>query len=631
MALEGRAMPLWEIPLPVGAKNVRLELPDGTRVPIRPAFYRPGLEGDVPVLALLAGDSFVGDTLEGHWRTFRHDNPEAYAWVEEGLLKLRLVASEEGTADFLNLYSLGLLPLGAELEFSFKAEDIPSSGEHYVSIFVASEVKTYPSDGLQMRFILSANGVKAMVSKRKAGAWETLWSSPFYQPPYTANCRMRLGPEVAVELDGQAVWSGESWLSPLSWPLLWNVSRSTEPVVVSYEHLSVSLPPLRVLYELAPEDVGKSEVRIFDTIGEEDEGAWQRVLGPGHAFRGDCVLENGLLRMRLRLGEATTSVATFYHPEGEGWMENFCLKGEDWRPTVASVEKIERVTPEEVSLLVRLEQASGDRESLNRLILRLGRPLEWEALSGNPRTIFRQLDQQFGATIEVFRNDAVDPDYDAELDTDNWALLADSSRSKVALLASRQKIRLLKAHTPQIYLGETLLVACRPLDWPFLTEAELAALSAGAEVDTGLVDDSGDSVLLSSQGDWVALYLTGGSELPPGRYKLFLRAKQEGDAEGDLGLSARNLTDGRDLAVPPGQVAATPGQEFSYLVLPFEVREADEGDTLELKAEKLTAAANSIWVDYFAIIPVADGWRRPQDIAHNAMRPVELAFTIVPR
>ncbi|RLI39662.1 hypothetical protein DRO60_00610 [Candidatus Bathyarchaeota archaeon] len=55
------------------------------------------------------------------------------------------------------------------------------------------------------------------------------------------------------------------------------------------------------------------------------------------------------------------------------------------------------------------------------------------------------------------------------------------------------------------------------------------------------------------------------------------------------------------------------------------------GDTLELRAEKLTAAANSIWVDYFAIVPVADGWRRPQDMAHNAMRPVELAFTIAPR
>ena len=63
----------------------------------------------------------------------------------------------------------------------------------------------------------------------------------------------------------------------------------------------------------------------------------------------------------------------------------------------------------------------------------------------------------------------------------------------------------------------------------------------------------------------------------------------------------------------------------------FVVHNRGEWASIKEAVEKLTAAANSIWVDYFAIVPVTDGWRRPQDMAHNAMRPVELAFTIVPR
>ena len=185
-------MPLWEIPLPVGAKNIRLELPDGTRAPIRPAFYRPSPRGDVPVLALLAGDNFVGDTLEGHWRVFKQDSPHSYAWVEDGQLKLRLASREEGVGDFLDLYSLGLVPLGAELDFSFTAEELASSHHHDISIFLADEVKTYPEQGLQVRFIVSSEGIRALVSKRVEGAWEDVWSSPLYQPPYTASCRVEL-------------------------------------------------------------------------------------------------------------------------------------------------------------------------------------------------------------------------------------------------------------------------------------------------------------------------------------------------------------------------------------------------------------------------------------------------------
>jgi len=147
-------------------------------------------------------------------------------------------------------------------------------------------------------------------------------------------------------------------------------------------------------------------------------------------------------------------------------------------------------------------------------------------------------------------------------------------------------------------------------------------LGGGAMVDTTQTDDSGDSVLLDAQGEYTQYGFTGGTDLPTGRYIVFVRAKDTNQVANDLKLWFKNSTDDRWISQENAAVLKTLTASFAYCGVIIDITSNDVGDSIILKVEKNTTAVNSIYVDYFLIIPLTNGESWPQDLAYNAMRSV---------
>ncbi|RLI06743.1 hypothetical protein DRO32_05150, partial [Candidatus Bathyarchaeota archaeon] len=408
------------------------------------------------------------------------------------------------------------------------------------------------------------------------------------------------------------------------------------------DYVRVELPTgLKILYDIGPEDVGKGAVKVYDTLGLEDEGEWQQVLSREHVFKGDCVVENGLVRVRFDLdGSEETYRTRLYYWDGSGWRfgEDIALPRNDGYHFF----KLRSVRPEEV--VVQTDRACWHaldivveyvvKQGLPYVILRkLGGKLTGIYTAREPR----RFDFSSGGGL----NDCLlTPGKPLPPGDDNFLITLDDGdgfihfkgRSRRRNHYSRNMT--LGGHAFAVEEGELLAIGFVSSGLSTFREAEDATLGPGACVDTGLGDDSYDSVLLSSQGDYVSWVLKGLDELPVGRYRLAVRVKQSADPSvtpNDLRASVRNITDGRDLTIPPGPVELSPGNSFSFCYLDFEVDEEDGGDQIEIRVEKATEQENSIWVDYFLIIPLANGRGWPLDLAHNAMREAILTFTLVER
>lgn len=118
--------------------------------------------------------------------------------------------------------------------------------------------------------------------------------------------------------------------------------------------------------------------------------------------------------------------------------------------------------------------------------------------------------------------------------------------------------------------------------------------------------------------------IVGGETLPKGRYLLLARAKDTEQIADDFRMNVRNNTDGvyvhesNDFEGTWKTLTAS----FAYYQLVFDIADSDLGDNLYLRCYKRTASENTIFVDYFLIVPIGNGESLPQDLAHNAMRKI---------
>ena len=110
--------------------------------------------------------------------------------------------------------------------------------------------------------------------------------------------------------------------------------------------------------------------------------------------------------------------------------------------------------------------------------------------------------------------------------------------------------------------------------------------------------------------------------LPEGRYLAIIRAKDTNQVENDLYVDIYNKTDGEKRSERNQAFTLTLTSEFAYYTEVFDITadDAADNDTIEIYLAKNKTDANSIYVDYFLIIPIGNGESWPQDLAHNAMR-----------
>jgi hypothetical protein len=160
------------------------------------------------------------------------------------------------------------------------------------------------------------------------------------------------------------------------------------------------------------------------------------------------------------------------------------------------------------------------------------------------------------------------------------------------------------------------------LEQHLYTEAEDGTLISTASIDATQTDDVGDSVLCDNQGEGVRIDLTAGTQLPVGRYKVLIRVKASSAVANDLGMAVQNITDTENRNADMKTIVKTPSTSFAYYEMVFDVFVGDGGDndTIRVFIRKEQATANSIWVDYFLIVPLFDGNEWPGDVAHELFR-----------
>jgi len=133
----------------------------------------------------------------------------------------------------------------------------------------------------------------------------------------------------------------------------------------------------------------------------------------------------------------------------------------------------------------------------------------------------------------------------------------------------------------------------------------------------------GEAVVLDVQNDDVTYTITSGTDLPSGRYLLFSRAKDTDQVVDDFGMRAyKNAAPAEIRNEENAEVTEQLAATFSYDGIIFDISEEDVAalNTIQLRFIKVTATENTIFVDYFLLVPCGDGEDFPQDLAHGALR-----------
>ena len=398
----------------------------------------------------------------------------------------------------------------------------------------------------------------------------------------------------------------------------------------------------------------RGEVVVWDTMGSSDEDDWQRVLDKDHVFVGECVLENGLIRLWIQQPTVKYNVKLYVYLNGS-WQEFGRLYDVNTPFEYAVFDSIESLSLDKVEIIVYGTDSNLSKTSnyiKNRITLSRGSPFaEVEFLETDQTSAFRfHLGVAVGIEADfVYIQDDCIGDYALSLTTtnsdpsDNWGVMIRKDAGYLALMFVNQ--------TPSTYFrtyqGKRLeywyvrpptmsqlkfLVGALPFDeyTNLFKEAEDASLYSGATVDDTQTDDSGNSVLLDAQYE-IVIWEMNPNTLPLGRYIAYVRAKDSNQVADDLQFRVFNETDDRYLNEEGDYAEFKLTSTFDYYGIVFDITEDDADDWIRFWARKATTSANSIWIDYFLIIPIGNGESWPQDLAHGAMRGFSQRFNVLRR
>jgi len=340
----------------------------------------------------------------------------------------------------------------------------------------------------------------------------------------------------------------------------------------------------------------------YDTNNSDNESEWIRVLDVNHQFEGDCVIENGLIR--LWINEGAHQGLKFYWWNGSSWtlqVSDIGIKRTN-DCDYPFLKSINFISTESACLNIRLEDsATQDNDYFVDIQITLKRgsyafevdfqqaypngSIEPDIRGFGGGFVYVQDDLIGGGKLSLTANNPTMTDnFIAQfLETGNAILFVVAVNKKPA--ASNQWFRSWTGTTIELenidsndieatkmYLGLIPFAYVSNL----FKEAENATLGGGATVDSSQGDDSGDSVLLDAQGN----FLTGTGDyvhyqladvlnkLPKGRYLLFVRAKDSAQITDDLRFYVRNTTDNRYLNEENDKVTRTLTGSFAYYGIP---------------------------------------------------------------
>lgn len=665
--------PDFQVGLPVGSKNF---------VNAEQTFTRANKDGTQPVFSLFGGDYFVGEVLEGKWLKGNDGSilGPFTAKISGGELQLTGRSTGAGVDRYGWVQSKNKINIldDVVLDVHLKLPSHSGANDFMVCCVVSQGSTTTPTGSetncLQLYLYTDNTNYKKRVYRIINGSGADLFALANITNAQ-GTFRIKFEPDddhLHIYFhDGAgaiAEATDEITGSPFDYDTNLNVDKGyvtiflrtseTTNRIVSSEKITVTYPDFIVKYDLADADVNKSDCKCFDTMGSADESAWARVLSEDHKFTGDCVVENGLIRVwvdngvycGLKIfwwnGSAYTQAAysMFYQRES--------LKALLY-PFLAHVIK---ASVDECAIVFLFQDSATDnRDYYLRATLTLRRGNLYltlsDLLSVPLQEIFFETSHTTVARFGYAGNSKIG-DSDLSLTGYNYTMsdnfmmgFDDAGQLNLLVVGSNKKPAASPARLSAYSGGDLYHEDLAPADIedtefyveviPFslaanlFKEAEDATLGGGATAEADAGASGGQVAYLNAQNEYVQWSLADVlTKLPMGRYILFFRIKDTNQVANDLYFYVYNVSDSKYLNEDNTYVYQTVTAAFVYYGLIFDLTSNESGNTVFFEATKSKADANAISIDYFLIVPIGNGESWSQDLAHSALRDLTKTFTL---
>ena len=389
----------------------------------------------------------------------------------------------------------------------------------------------------------------------------------------------------------------------------------------------------------AEHDVG--EVVVWD---ECDGASWKRVHSTDHDFEGDCVIDNGLIRLHIK--EGATEVSHLFVYRSGDWQNVGEVRAQDTSGSLSYIElsHIDTLNPDKVVATVWFNDGTTYKEV--EITLKRGAYLmRFKTTDALDNIRIRGIAGERYAFVEgdtvVDAWEEASSTWKDGSNTDNYAVLFAANNTQLIVLGSTENTiqayadagsDLMTAVASQLAAGSSCFLGAVPFAYTLQHECEDMTKS-GTWTD---VADSGASAgyytKSSTAGDNVRTDITWGTQLPQGHYYVAVRAKVDatGDTNG-LRLTIYNTTDSRYMLESGNYEYFTPTTSWAWYTSGlFEVQQVDEGDAGWIRYD-LQGTTHEYHLDEYVIIPVSNGNYLPRDLAHQALVSQHLKRELVQR
>ena len=399
-----------------------------------------------------------------------------------------------------------------------------------------------------------------------------------------------------------------------------------------------------VKFDLAADEVDVGECKVWDSLvaGDATESNWIRVFDVDHEFAGDAVLENGLIRLIVRDTSTRPRVYSYY---GGTWNYISDMRSGVTTQLTSTIEKIIKLNTDSITLTINFIDATLGTSVNNDVTINRGEYSIDSVLGATSDESSNVL--QSGNRFVIVENVAYDADFEPSGNTQPTSTISyiasfGEGNDHISIVASEETgCKGFSDGTEYTVLSNSTIVSNDHFFnsvIPFsdtadlINECELMTQGAGTAFYTG-ADASpktgNTGTIFNAQNENVYYEITGGTTLPLGTYKLFLRAQDANQVADDISILVRNTTDATDV-MPLTTKTLT--SSFDYVSFDVTLAADDDGDTIRITINKETATANTIDLDYILWVPVTlDSGNGPQDVAHQAMVNRNLARTLTLR
>jgi len=404
----------------------------------------------------------------------------------------------------------------------------------------------------------------------------------------------------------------------------------------------------------------RGDVSCYDTMGSATESDWSRVYSEDHNFIGNCVIENGLVR--LYIDDSVENGLMLYYWNGKEWSQpldtikvyqDVDIKDFSY-PFFKQLIQIDKA--ERLELRIRLcDSVTESNSYYTDLYITLRRGMHHVRFTIDGVLPAQPIRFIYGDATYLrwaFCGDADTEgvgDYDLTLTvtnntlTDNFMMkFDDAGQTVIGYMATNEKpaagstafessggeelslrsIAIADFEDTEVYVGLT--------PYPHVSSLFVEGESA-THNGTNVVDatcSNGMMVELDAQDEYTYHLLTGINEISVGRYRFIARLKDTNQIADDVEMWVYNQDDSEYINVERDIVTFTATSGYTFYSIVFYVSDVDSGDALRFYVNKGTGTANTLKVDYLLIVPISDGRSLVQDIAHNEMRKLDQGWRL---